>query len=247
MSVESKIMDCEMRISQYEADINEGYLNLGKAYYEAHAEATEQTGEFAELVKGISDCFSKIEIEKQIKLIVRGKRICFNCGALLTADSLFCNKCGHKLEELPKEVIKAMEEDDDDDSEEYDVDFSVTSEEEKEEGFSAEPASEKITLEDVATEETVEEAVEEAVEEIATEDAALESVVEEVEKETVSEEVVEETVSPRIIAPLVFEYKEEPVSVVTEQPSEAEENVEITLEDDIIGVPDDEVFSAQAE
>lgn len=47
-----------------------------------------------------------MEMTQKRKLAVQGLRKCEKCGNILVIDSVFCNKCGERLEELQSEVME---------------------------------------------------------------------------------------------------------------------------------------------
>lgn len=110
MNIEAKIKECDDKVVALKEEIKSTYEAIGKAYFEKYVDSDEATGVFAEGIEKIKAAFTECGIQNQIKLAVQGKRICEACGNVLTVDSLFCNKCGNKLEELPAAVSAAVEE-----------------------------------------------------------------------------------------------------------------------------------------
>lgn len=82
-------------ISDNEKKIARLYADLGKAYYEAHANdpGAEQREMLAEIKALFDDIAAKQEEIKQIKGVMK----CPNCGADIPANSAFCNGCGWKV------------------------------------------------------------------------------------------------------------------------------------------------------
>ncbi len=72
--------------------LEEAFLVLGKKYYESKRENAED--EFAAEMNSIKECAEKERLWNQYKLSLEGKMLCDNCNAVITSDSLFCNKCG---------------------------------------------------------------------------------------------------------------------------------------------------------
>lgn len=72
------------------------FLELGKAYYESHADDHET--EFETQLAAIRDGYAKIaQCEQEAEEIAEHKR-CPSCGAQLAEGSLFCNICGTRLQ-----------------------------------------------------------------------------------------------------------------------------------------------------
>lgn len=79
-------------------EISTLFLELGKAYYESHADDHET--EFETQLAAIRDGYAKIgQYEQEAEEIAARKR-CPSCGAQLAEGSLFCNICGIRLEEV---------------------------------------------------------------------------------------------------------------------------------------------------
>ena len=78
--------------------INDAMLALGKTVYEAEKEKTDSA--FNEEIALVTDRIKKSELWKQYRLTLEGKMRCDACGAIITSDSLFCNKCGTGIEPL---------------------------------------------------------------------------------------------------------------------------------------------------
>ncbi|MBD5099569.1 MAG: zinc ribbon domain-containing protein [Clostridiales bacterium] len=79
-------------------EISALFLELGKAYYESHADDHET--EFETQLAAIRDGYAKIaQCEQEAEEIAAHKR-CPSCGAQLAEGSLFCNICGTKLPEV---------------------------------------------------------------------------------------------------------------------------------------------------
>lgn len=79
-------------------EISALFLELGRAYYESHADDHET--EFETQLTAIRDGYAKIaQCEQETEEIAAHKR-CPSCGAQLAEGSLFCNICGTKLQEV---------------------------------------------------------------------------------------------------------------------------------------------------
>ena len=105
-----KKMEAEASISRLNKEIEAAIAGLGQKYYEANKDKTD--GAFAEDIATINEASAKLKLWKQYRLKLDNKMLCESCGAELPGDSLFCNKCGSKVEEidfssiLPKEPAK---------------------------------------------------------------------------------------------------------------------------------------------
>lgn len=84
-------------------EIENSYLELGKKYFEANKD--NEKDPFAEQLDVIKTMYEKEKLWHQYKLKQEGKLLCESCGAIITDDSLFCNKCGAKIPEFDFSII----------------------------------------------------------------------------------------------------------------------------------------------
>lgn len=100
----------QVQVGKCESQIKKAYEEIGKAYFEAHAD--EAGGEYAEQFTAIKDCQKKIgqlkaEIEEKKNYgedvaeakadSVTIEKICPICGRSVPDDSAFCSICGHQF------------------------------------------------------------------------------------------------------------------------------------------------------
>ena len=78
-----------------EDDVKSALLELGEKYYEANL--GKQDAEFWEEILKVKECIDKEELWHQYRLSLEGKTLCEHCGAIITSDSAFCNKCGGSI------------------------------------------------------------------------------------------------------------------------------------------------------
>lgn len=81
----------------YEANqaVKNAIQELGKAYFEANKNNSES--EYFARVKQIQKCMDNEKLCHQYRLSLEGKTQCEKCGAVITSDSAFCNKCGSTM------------------------------------------------------------------------------------------------------------------------------------------------------
>lgn len=85
-------------ISQAEAEINSAYISIGKVYFDRLSANPEPECENA--VQTIITQGEKIEqLRKQLSGL-EDKIPCPNCGADISKEQKFCDKCGAKIEEV---------------------------------------------------------------------------------------------------------------------------------------------------
>ena len=86
----------EEKIKQERAAINEAISQIGKIYYETYR--NDSHDKLIPICNMIDESNRVITVcEKQI-LLLKGIQICPNCKANLDLESIYCNKCGTKLD-----------------------------------------------------------------------------------------------------------------------------------------------------
>lgn len=94
------VAECDNQLAVLARKKEELIYQIGKLYVDnndfSSAAGTIYEAFMQELKKNAEDVVS---LEKR-KLAVQNLRKCEKCGNILVLDSIFCNKCGEKLEEL---------------------------------------------------------------------------------------------------------------------------------------------------
>lgn len=84
-------------ISDEQKRIKNAYMEIGKMYWEMHASDYDKC--FEDKFVAIKESEEKIkEYEKQV-IEIKGVKKCPSCGADVDKNSVFCAKCGTKIEE----------------------------------------------------------------------------------------------------------------------------------------------------
>lgn len=83
--------------------VNEAVQSLGRMYFEANQNNTES--EFYSQISNVKECIEKEKLWNLYRLSLEDKTQCDNCGAIITADSVFCNKCGASIKPRDFSVI----------------------------------------------------------------------------------------------------------------------------------------------
>ncbi len=81
-----------------EKAVADAIIRLGEKCFADNLD--NEDGHYYEDVKEIKRLKEREILCKQYKLSLESKRLCEHCGVVVTSDSLFCNKCGEKLDEL---------------------------------------------------------------------------------------------------------------------------------------------------
>ncbi len=92
-SEEAKLQE---KMTQQRFEISEAIKEIGKIYYESYRNNSHD--KLVPICNMIDESYRVIGVcEKQI-LLLKGIQICPNCKATLDLESVFCNKCGTKLD-----------------------------------------------------------------------------------------------------------------------------------------------------
>lgn len=86
----------DQQIEVVEGQIRESLIQIGTVYLKKHREDCEP--EYRELINQIKALEEQKETLERNKLAAQGLRMCEHCRQIITLDSVFCNKCGSKLE-----------------------------------------------------------------------------------------------------------------------------------------------------
>lgn len=87
-------LSSSIRNAQHE--IEQSYMEIGKAYYEAHKD--DDNPEFPQ-IGSITENLKKIEDLKEQRDEVKGIGHCPQCGAQIHTTDMFCPNCGAKVHE----------------------------------------------------------------------------------------------------------------------------------------------------
>lgn len=84
-------------------------FQLGEAYYKANKDNSDVDAAYKVAIENINrlEYNRKVWINRKMKL--QGMRICEGCGNVLPYESVFCNRCGIKLEPVAEELKELQE------------------------------------------------------------------------------------------------------------------------------------------
>lgn len=101
-----KQMELSSDMENLNIEYNKLVSQLGERYVELNY---DKDGDYfaADIVKDIRSMDNRIALLNDQQYAFYGIRLCEKCGAELSIDSSFCNKCGATQGELRKEVIYA--------------------------------------------------------------------------------------------------------------------------------------------
>lgn len=103
----TKVAELDNQLQELAMRNNDVIMQIGKTFVEQNDAADVKGTPYEAMLLELKEIANEKDILEKRKLAVQGLRKCEKCGNVLTLDSLFCNKCGEKLEELfPEEVVQ---------------------------------------------------------------------------------------------------------------------------------------------
>ncbi|MCQ2969229.1 MAG: hypothetical protein MJ191_03730 [Clostridium sp.] len=104
----AEISKISNKIKDEEKKINGLYTELGKKYFSLYSR--NKVSEIQDICSSITDSLQVVEeMKKELKLL-KGIRICDNCGAEQYSNVVYCSKCGEKLiKDVNDEVVENIE------------------------------------------------------------------------------------------------------------------------------------------
>lgn len=88
----TEVLQLKSQISSERAKLNDAYTSIGKTYFKIHDDEVEKA--YAEDFDAVRACLAKIEALEEEISVLEGVRICAECGAKVSKDSIYCGKCG---------------------------------------------------------------------------------------------------------------------------------------------------------
>ncbi|MCM1193301.1 MAG: zinc ribbon domain-containing protein [Muribaculaceae bacterium] len=99
-TVSPEIAEFDRQTAILEKKKQEVIITVGQLYADANNAEQAAGTVFEEPLKEIQRIKEELIVLEKRKLAAQGLRKCEKCGNILVLDSVFCNKCGEKLEEL---------------------------------------------------------------------------------------------------------------------------------------------------
>lgn len=106
-----EVTKLKMEMSDTEREISSTLEGLGRLVYDSRKAGEDSAAMIEECIAKIDDQYAKLDTLRSKVLEYSDQVRCRACGTINTDDSLFCKKCGSKLqEEEPKAAETAPEE-----------------------------------------------------------------------------------------------------------------------------------------
>lgn len=107
----AEITSLNSQIGSKESEIKNIYREIGKVIYENKAAWKEvDLGEQFAKIENLEEQIAKLKADI---LVIKGNKVCTQCGAEIASDMKFCPKCGAQAPEDPEEpkevVVEATE------------------------------------------------------------------------------------------------------------------------------------------
>lgn len=99
------VVECEKKLEELDARRTALVMQIGQMFLEKNTLEDIAGTPYEEKVKEIRVIDKDKEFQNKRMLAVQGKRKCEKCGNILVLESMFCNKCGEKLEPLFAEEV----------------------------------------------------------------------------------------------------------------------------------------------
>lgn len=104
----AEISKLSSKIKEEEKKIDGLYTELGKKYFELYSR--NQVAEIQDICSSITESLQVVEAMKKELQLIKGIRICSNCGTEQDNTVAYCSKCGSKLvEKMKAEVVEEVE------------------------------------------------------------------------------------------------------------------------------------------
>ena len=108
----AKIYDAsKQRISAetIKRSIGKKLIELGKLTYKATTQNEDLSEDIALVVEEITELKQNLALVNEHIAAIKNQKICPDCGAKVSKQSVYCNICGHKFD-IPEEPVSAEEE-----------------------------------------------------------------------------------------------------------------------------------------
>ncbi|MBE6760224.1 MAG: zinc-ribbon domain-containing protein [Ruminococcaceae bacterium] len=105
----------KMNAADITGELNNRYKALGKAVYDARKSGTDIDGIIDECVKSIDALNERLDEVRRKIAGMKNKVICSSCGAAIEPRSVYCSRCGVRMEagqkkaRQPKDDVPAPE------------------------------------------------------------------------------------------------------------------------------------------
>ncbi len=90
----------KLSAAEVRGEINKKLRELGAVTYKSQTTGKNMTEEITALVSDITELKENLSVINEHIAASKNQKTCLNCGALLPKNSVFCNICGAKLDDV---------------------------------------------------------------------------------------------------------------------------------------------------
>ena len=103
--IDPNLEQCDRQLGQLEEQRRECFIDIGQLYARQNTVQQAMGTPYKEMLVELDRLDARMKLLEKRKLAIQNQRKCEKCGAILNLDSMFCNKCGEKLEEIAPEIL----------------------------------------------------------------------------------------------------------------------------------------------
>ncbi len=99
-NINPAVAECDRQLAELARKRNEVVTSIGNKFVELNLDSGAVGTPYEQFITELKQLIENRELLEKRKLAVQGLRRCEKCGNILVLDSVFCNKCGDKLEPI---------------------------------------------------------------------------------------------------------------------------------------------------
>lgn len=100
VNVSPEVAECDRKLAELNQRRMEIVMQVGGMFLAENTVEGLEGSPYEENAKAVMVIDKEMEYQEKRKLALQGQRKCEKCGNILVLESVFCNKCGEKLNPL---------------------------------------------------------------------------------------------------------------------------------------------------
>lgn len=100
VNVSPEVVECDRKLAELNQRRREIVMQVGEMFLAGNTVEGLEGSPYEENAKAVMVIDKEVEYQEKRKLALQGQRKCEKCGNILVLESVFCNKCGEKLNPL---------------------------------------------------------------------------------------------------------------------------------------------------